>query len=319
MIGKVINGKSFGGCLRYLMNRPEATVLGAEGVRMDSARAAAIDFNLQRKMNPGLGKAVGHLILSWSNEDRPKLSPAIMTERAREYMEKMRIRNTQYLVVQHTDREHPHIHIVYNRVNNEGKTLSDRFQRQLNVRVCRAMTQKYGYHLAEGKQQVNRQRLKGADKIRYEVYDVIRGAARTAINWKELEKTLRQEGIGIQYKYRSGTSEVQGISFSKDGMTFKGSAVDRAFSYGKLSEFLKSNLLRAAVERSQHPYLAPALKPERIQKTAKPTFTLPGSRRTESLLGILLKPEPVGTEPDPAEIERKRKKKRKNQHRGIHL
>src|SRR5690606_37167474 len=128
MIGEVITGKSFGGCLRYLMNRPEATVLEAEGVRMDSARAATIDFNLQRKMNPGLGNAVGHLILSWSKEDRPKLSPAIMAERAREYLAKMRIRNTQYLVMQHTDREHPHIHIVYNRVNNEGKTLSDRFQ-----------------------------------------------------------------------------------------------------------------------------------------------------------------------------------------------
>jgi hypothetical protein len=80
-------------------------------------------------MNPELGQAVGHIVLSWSAQDKEKLSPEGMTQHAKEYLQKMKIADTQLLVVQHHDREHPHIHIVYNRVNNEAKTISDQYQR----------------------------------------------------------------------------------------------------------------------------------------------------------------------------------------------
>jgi len=33
---------------------------------------------------PELGKVVGHIALSWNPNDLPKLSPEIMTERAKE-------------------------------------------------------------------------------------------------------------------------------------------------------------------------------------------------------------------------------------------
>ncbi len=94
-MGKPITGRSFGGCVRYVVDKPEAKILSEDGVRMQNASSIIQDFNLQRKMRPELGKAVGHLVLSWSKEDLLKLSDDIMVERAREYMEKVGIRNTQ--------------------------------------------------------------------------------------------------------------------------------------------------------------------------------------------------------------------------------
>ena len=41
---------------------------------------------------------------------------------AREYMEKTGIKDTQYIIARHHDQKHPHIHIVYNRVDNNGRT-----------------------------------------------------------------------------------------------------------------------------------------------------------------------------------------------------
>lgn len=38
------------------------------------------------------------------------------------------------------------------------------------------------------------------------------------------------------YKYKNGTLEVQGISFSKGEYQFKGSEIDRSLSYGKISK-----------------------------------------------------------------------------------
>ncbi len=41
------------------------------------------------------------------------------------HMQKMGIKNTQYVTVLHTDRQHPHLHIVYNRVDNDGQTIGN--------------------------------------------------------------------------------------------------------------------------------------------------------------------------------------------------
>ena len=38
----------------------------------------------------------------------------------------MKITDTQYIIVRHQDREHPHVHIVFNRIDNNGKSISDR-------------------------------------------------------------------------------------------------------------------------------------------------------------------------------------------------
>lgn len=94
MIGKPITGRSFGGCVRYIVDKPEAKILFAKGVMMQNATMLTNNFNLQRKMRPELGKSVGHLALSWSKEDLAKLTDKIMLEHAKEYMQKMGIRVT---------------------------------------------------------------------------------------------------------------------------------------------------------------------------------------------------------------------------------
>jgi hypothetical protein len=90
MIGKVITGRSFAGCIAYNLQREEASILDASGVRTTSVKDITSDFNFQRKLNPNLGQAVGHIVLSWSAEDKAKLDDAIMVERAKEYMHKMK-------------------------------------------------------------------------------------------------------------------------------------------------------------------------------------------------------------------------------------
>jgi hypothetical protein len=62
------------------------------GVRINSIQSIIDDLNLQRKINKNLGKAVGHIALSWSEHDREKLTPDIMVEKAQEYMQLMGIK-----------------------------------------------------------------------------------------------------------------------------------------------------------------------------------------------------------------------------------
>ena len=60
----------------------------------------------------------------------------------------MRIRNTQYIIARHHDTEHPHCHIVFNRIDNDGNLISDSNERIRNAKVCRALTKEYKQTLA---------------------------------------------------------------------------------------------------------------------------------------------------------------------------
>ncbi len=227
-------GKSFGGCVQYNVLKQDAVILDAVGVRMDQVSHITQDFNIGRKMNPALGQAVGHIALSWSPNDLPKLTDELMLSVAYEYLEKMKIQDTQLLIVRHHDKEHPHLHIIYNRVDNQGKTIPDNLQRRRSGKVCKELTLKHSFFMAEGKQNVKRQQLKGADRVKYALFDTIKAESQRVKSMDELKVRLAAKGINMLFKYKSGTAAVQGISFSKDGYKFKGSEIDRSLSFGNL-------------------------------------------------------------------------------------
>ncbi|WP_341831307.1 relaxase/mobilization nuclease domain-containing protein [Sphingobacterium thalpophilum] len=316
MIAKVITGKSFGGCVRYLLEREQSAVLDSAGVRDYDIKAIIADLNAQRKMRPQLGNAVGHTVLSWSNEDRAKLTVEKMAEHAREYMEKMGIMNTQYVTVLHSDKKHPHLHIVYNRVDNDGKTIGNFNHWHKSRKICREMTERYGYHLGKGKAQVNRQALRGNDKLRYAIHDAIKSVMAKATTWKQVETVLARQGIGIHYKYRSGTNEVQGISFEKDGVKFKGSAIDRKYSFASMEKQLSEN---RGTEISQsvtdNRPLAEQIREILQQPQQSHTYEPQGWGLLDALLDTFTPPEPESM--SDAERRRRKRKKQEAQSRGI--
>lgn len=236
-----------------------------------------------------------------------------MVERAKEYMKKTGICDTQFVVVRHSDREHPHLHLIYNRVDNNGNTISDKNNFAKNVKACKEITLKYGYHLGEGKELVNRQALKGKEKIRYELYDGIKAALKTATTWKELEAALGKQGIAIACKCLSGTNEVQGISFAKGDMKMKGSAIDRSLSFARIDTTLNRNLhvqhFHAARE-AHLPSLARQLREVIRQSVEAEHRHSPDGGK--GLLQILLEPKFAAAAPDPlgdADIARRKRKK----------
>jgi len=311
-------GKSFGGCVQYNVLKPDALILHADGVRIDSVQTIINDFNLQRKLNPNLEKAVGHIALNWSINDKGRLSPDIMVDRAREYLEKMEIRETQYLIVQHQDRQHPHIHIIYNRVDYQGKTISDRFQKLRNAKVCKDLTVKHGYYMAPGKDQVNRHALKGADQARYGLYDSISAAVKQASNWNELITSLQRQGISTHLKLKSGTAEVQGVSFSKGEIHQKGSKIDRGLSYGNINKRLNLNR-QINIHTNQPTALYPPALASRI---ALPSDNRAGqaagsnqAKWTNTALGDIFNPVPdheLGEESSLAHRKKRRRNKRRH-------
>ena len=157
MIGKIKKGSGFKGCVNYVLGKEQAVLLHADGVLTESRGDIIRSFCMQTGMNPDLKKPVGHIALSYSAVDAPKLTDEKMVQLAQEYMREMKITDTQYIIVRHQDREHPHVHIVFNRIDNNGKTISDRNDMYRNEQVCKKLKTKHGLYFAGGKEQVKRE------------------------------------------------------------------------------------------------------------------------------------------------------------------
>ena len=245
MIAKIIKGTDFGGVINYMLSKEEgkAKVLASNNVGFIDQNLCAHEFTLQASMRPSVQKPVSHTILSFSAGDAEQLTDEVMVKIANEYLNKMGYGNTQSLIVRHSDRQHPHLHICINRIGNDGKTISDRNEKYRSTKICRELTERYGLTIGEGKKAVNRQQLRGEDKLRYEIFDGIKAFLPKSNNWKDFVTDLNKQGIATRFKTKGNTDIVQGIIFEKNGCSFSGSKIDRSCSFSRLN---------AEIERNSH-------------------------------------------------------------------
>ena len=231
MIGGITKGSCFSGCVEYALalkeKNKEARLLYSEGLLTDTPKDIINGFECQRHLNSRVKHWCGHISLSYSPKDAERMSDEFMVKLALEYMDKMGIKNTQFIIARHLDKEHPHCHIVYNRVDNNGKCVSDSFEYYRNNEVCDEMKRKYGLTYGENKDQVKTERLKGRPKTRQEIYLAVQAAKRSAKDWTTFQRELAQKGVTVRKKFRRGSTEVDGLSYFKDGQKFKASQVDR--------------------------------------------------------------------------------------------
>lgn len=251
MFGKVMVRNSFANVVKYVLDKEKsAEIIASDGVLIDSTQSIISMFEAQASMRSSLGKKVGHIVLSFSPRDRGRCSNRFMADIAKEYMNEMGIDDTQYIIARHNDHEHPHVHIVYNRVNNDGKTISDRNQHINNRKVCRELTFRHDLHYSfSRKEDVNRERLRQPAKSKYIIYDAIKASYQDCRSWNELGEKLKEDDITFEFVFKGKTNEVQGVVFMLNGYRFTGSQIDRYFSYSKLNSLFRFNYERRCTGR----------------------------------------------------------------------
>nr|WP_315257903.1 conjugal transfer protein MobB [uncultured Flavobacterium sp.] len=91
-------------------------------------------------------------------------------EMAEEYMREMGYREQPFVVFKHTDIDRNHIHIVSVCVDEEGKKISDKFEKMRSMNVCRELERKYGLIPATDKE--HRKNEKIFSPVNYKIGDV---------------------------------------------------------------------------------------------------------------------------------------------------
>lgn len=242
MIAKITKGADFRGAIKYILDsKKETEIVAAYGLRMKDVDSVVDSFLMQQELNPRISKPVGHISLDFSAQDSEKLDNVKMLQIALDYMKRMGICNTQFIIGRHHDKEHPHIHIIYNRVDNNGRVISDQNDRLRSHPICKELTKRYGLYLAEGKENVKRHRLREPDATKYRIYDALVKNVPLSNSWGELRRRLRTAGIEVGFKMKGSTSQIEGVRFTANDLTFNGSKVDKQFSFSKIDYSLKQN------------------------------------------------------------------------------
>ena len=271
MVGKIVKSSAPFQCANYCLNHDKAEILYWEGLDIDYLEAErladssgsereslaremayAIDtsFALQAQTNSAVEKPVGHIPLCFMKEDAPLLDNATMVRIAREYMEMMGYQNTQYMFVRHyNSKGNPHVHIFFNRVDNDGRCLNAWQDYKRNALACKELTKKYGLHLSDGRRNTVVQDLHGRERARYQISNALDAALPQCRSLAELGRTLLRLGITMEMHRRGGAGEVYGLSFAKSddrhpslSYTFRGSEVGRKYSYGHIMDVLGKSL-----------------------------------------------------------------------------
>lgn len=245
MIGKIMKGSSFGGTVRYVMGKDNAEIITSDGVLLGNNREITDSFNYQRMLNPKIKRPVGHIALSFKPEDKPKLTNEFLAKIAMEYMEMMGINNTQFILVRHHNTDNPHCHLVYNRIGYDGKVISSQGDYKRNEIATKKLKDKYGLTYAEDKSKTNVEKLRPVERIRYEIHNAVKQALKSSKTWNEFNDHLARQGIKLEFVKKSreikSINDIQGICFTKDGLTFKASQISREFSFAKLNAKLSWN------------------------------------------------------------------------------
>ena len=143
--------------------------------------------------------------------------------------------------------------------------------------------------------------MREPDKSKYEIYNAVKDEIGKSRNWQQLQNQLAEKGISIHFKRKGQTDEIQGISFSKGEYTFKGSEIDRSFSFSKRDKYFGDAVLTTAGSNKQTIF-TPVQEPATNKSNDSLITGLGGLFSVSS--------SPADEAPDNPDLRKKKKKKR---------
>lgn len=277
MIQKVVKGKGFRGVLDYLFHgtkntSPDRGELIASNMAGNSPRQLAKEFATLRKMRPTLGKAVAHISISLSPEDR-HLTDEELSAVATTYLDHMGFDDCPFVAIRHNDTRHQHIHIVASRIKTNGECVRDSHDYKRGEAVMRLLEQQFALKPVQPSEGApvkapTRKELKlinqGDKTMKQEIRSLIDEAINSSSNITEFLAKCEKLGImvhphiqgasisGLVYEWRAKKAKFKGSDLGKK---YTWAGIQEYVQYRPDIDFIALNKRKRAEEAS-HPAIA---------------------------------------------------------------
>src|ERR1700753_4019532 len=149
MIASQKIGKSFMGALGYNLKKLNYKDPNKRAELLDTNFKSLViehiqkEVNLLKELRPNLGKYVYHTSLNFSNAEIQSLSNEKLLAIAHDYLEALGYTDNQYFIFRHYDAEHPHLHLLVNRIRFDGNVVSDSNNYKKSEAILRRLEYQY--------------------------------------------------------------------------------------------------------------------------------------------------------------------------------
>lgn len=231
MICKTANITHSSNALNYAEKGGE--LIHANGVWGD-AKEINKEFQLVQASNDKAKYKSSHSIISFNPEDKmEQLTDQDLIDISEKYAKAQGFDQNQYAVYLHQDKDHIHLHIVSNRINNDAKCVSSSNNYYKNKDFAKAMEKEYNLiptnRLVKEKgmskeafKEISKN-FKPDNSRANSIKQVLDTCISNSSTIEQFSKEVEQYGIKVH--------RGRGIAFTdKEGATFKGSQIGREYS-----------------------------------------------------------------------------------------
>lgn len=245
MTGNQIKGKGFRGALRYNLDKVERNVAEVldhsfAGVSENSIMK---EIQLVRVQRPNLQKFFYHTSINFPPKE--DISNDLMKQIGYDYLNANGFTQHQFIMFRHRDADHPHLHILVNRIGYDGKVLSDSNDYQRSEKILRDLEIKYNLTRVTPSKEV-KERAMTKDELemikrtnqpsqKMLMQRLIKSALKQKPNMttQEFILALNQKGINVVFNQAS-TGFVSGISYGYKGFLIKGAKLGNDFKWASI-------------------------------------------------------------------------------------
>jgi len=264
MVAKINRGNSLYGAVIYnqeKVNEDTARIISGHRMITDVTgntdrivRQTMLSFENYLLANKNTEKPILHISLNPSPEDY--LSDHQFAELAKNYMDKMGYGDQPYIVYIHEDTGRRHIHIVTTCVDENGNKISDTYEWNRSMKVCRELEDKYKLkNIADKKNELLEPYLTKADyskgNIKTQIGNILKSVKNSYRYQTFGEYSAMLSSFNIEAKQVKGEHEgvpFTGIIYSVTddmgkplGAPIKSSLIGKGFGYDGLNKRMKHN------------------------------------------------------------------------------
>ncbi|MDN3551575.1 relaxase/mobilization nuclease domain-containing protein [Mucilaginibacter aquaedulcis] len=243
MTADQVKGKGFRGALNYNLekvSKGKAEVLDSSFTEIKE-KAIMEEIKMVRMQRPNLAKYFYHTSLNFPPAEN--LGNEQMNMIANEYLNNMGFDQHQFIIFRHYDADHPHLHLLVNRIGYDGKVLSDSNDYQRSEAVLRKLEKQYGLtavissnqaqERAMTKNELEMMKRTDAPSAKMKLQVILKEVLNKKPTTEQFISQLEIKGINVRFNQAS-TGFISGISYGFEGLQFKGQHLGSAYKWSSV-------------------------------------------------------------------------------------
>lgn len=201
----------------------DAMELDRNGIISSDPKEILDELRVMQESNEKCQKNTISIVISPSSEK--DFSKAELREITREHLKGLGLENNQYLATFHQSTGHTHIHVIANRIDEQGKAVSDSFISKRSQDISEKIAQEKGLLTAKDWKKINEVTISPVKEEIKQAHDFAKSKAHDFGQYSVLMKSRGVEVIPTINK----KGEMQGFKFlhEQSAMTFKASEIGK--------------------------------------------------------------------------------------------